>query len=260
MVEEQLLPKLKAAVDWSRQTLYTRVFKVVGVPEATVDHLLSGLMADQSDVTLAPYSHGGEIHLRLAARADSAAEAEKRFEPWERSIRQALGHHIFGTDDDTMPGVVGRQLTEAGWTLGAAESCTGGLLGDHITAAPGSSEYFILGVTAYSNEAKEKLLGVPRDILESHGAVSAETAAHMAAGIRRLAGSDVGVSTTGIAGPGGGTDEKPVGTVFAAIDGPRGTAGRRFGLKGSRRDIKLGTTRLTLAFLREYMLGLTSRR
>lgn len=256
MVEGEMLPRLKAAVDWPRQTLYTRIFKVVGVPEATVDHKLSALMKEQSDVTLAPYSHGGEIHLRLAARADSAAEAEERFRPWEKSVREALGHHIFGTDDDTLPGVVGTLLKEAGWTVAAAESCTGGLLGDYITAVPGSSEYFLLGVTAYSNEAKENVLGVPRGILESRGAVSAETAAAMAGGVRRLAGSSVGISTTGIAGPGGGTEEKPVGTVFMAIDGPRGAAGRRFGLKGSRREIKLRTARLALAFLREYALGL----
>jgi nicotinamide-nucleotide amidase len=151
---------------------------------------------------------------------------------------------------------VGRLLSERGLTLSLAESCTGGLIGNWITDVPGSSAYFLLGVVAYANEAKRGLLGVREETLARHGAVSTETAAEMAAGVRRAAGSDLGLATTGIAGPGGGSPEKPVGTVCVGLAWEGGVWSHRFDLGPRERAwIKVMTAQLALDRLRRHLLG-----
>ncbi|MGY4706759.1 CinA family protein [Candidatus Bipolaricaulota sp. J31] len=149
---------------------------------------------------------------------------------------------------------VGELLRENGLTLAVAESCTGGLVSSLITDVPGSSDYFLGGVVAYSNEVKEKVLGVPRNILESVGAVSAECARAMAEGVRRLMGADIGLATTGIAGPTGGTPTKPVGLVYIALSHPEGTLVREFRLTGSRRGNKHSAAHEVLTLLRDFLI------
>lgn len=256
--EGQVLPRLGARrgdePGEATVRLHSRVLKVVGLPEASVEDRLVDLLTGQSDPTMALYARRGEIHIRLATKAATAQEAESRFAPVEKEMAQRLGHHLFGADDDLLEAVVGRDLARRGLTLAVAESCTGGLVGHRITNVPGSSAYFLLGLTTYSNQAKEDLLAVPAAVLAEHGAVSAETAVAMAAGARRRAGSHVAVAITGIAGPGGGTPDKPVGTVYLAAAGGPEPLVRRLAQRGTREDIKERSATNALALLREYIL------
>lgn len=241
--------------------LFKRTLKVCGLGEALLEDRIKDILTAQSNPTIAPYAKLGEVHLRLAAKASSREEAERLFAPVERELRQRLGDYIYGTDEATLEKAVGDLLRQRNLTLAVAESCTGGLLGHRITNVPGSSEYFHLGVTAYDNRAKTALLGVPRETLDRYGAVSTETAVAMATGILALAGTDVAVAVTGIAGPGGGTEIKPVGTVYFAVAGGRhafGPAGasrhKRSTLRGNREEIKQRAAQVALIFLRQCLL------
>jgi nicotinamide-nucleotide amidase len=169
-------------------------------------------------------------------------------------IEERLGNAIFSFAGETMEEVVGLKLTLGGYTLAVAESCTGGLLAQRITEVPGSSKYFIEGVVAYANDAKTRTLGVEPMLLLEHGAVSGPVAEAMAEGIRRRAGTDFGLSITGIAGPGGGTEEKPVGTVFIALAGDLKTEHRRLKLPGDRQLIRWRASQAALEFLRRRLI------
>jgi len=155
--------------------------------------------------------------LRPVVRASSVEEAEEQLDGICREVRECLGALVYGEGDETMEAVVGRLLREQGKWIAVAESCTGGMIAEHITDVPGSSEYFAGGVVTYSNESKSALLGVPEEVLREHGAVSEPVAVAMAEAVRERFGSDFGVSTTGISGPGGGSDQKPVGLVYIGI-------------------------------------------
>ena len=170
-------------------------------------------------------------------------------------IEGKLHRYIFGYDDDTMEGVVAAFLTDRELTLSIAESCTGGLITDRLTDVPGSSVFLERGVVTYSNTSKVELLGVPSSIIEKHGAVSEEVAILMAEGVKRLAGTDIGLSTTGIAGPAGGTGGKPVGTVFVALSTGEGTTCRRFLFRWDRRRIKEISSQIALNMLRRFLIG-----
>ena len=183
-----------------------------------IDDLLKG-----SNPTVAPYAGGGEVMLRLTARANTEAEGLQMLLPLEQELRRRFGSRCFGQDDDTLASVVLDLLRQRGQTVAVAESCTGGGLGAALTAVPGSSDVVLGGVIAYSNAIKQALLGVPAELLDSHGAVSDPVAQVMAEGVRRCTGADWGVAITGIAGPGGGSAEKPVGLVHLAVAGPDGS-------------------------------------
>jgi len=253
MFESQVEPRLRRRLPPGAPVLYRRILKVCGLPEAEVEDRVADLIAGQTDPTIAPYARSGEIHLRLATKAPDPETAAARFDPLEEEIRRRLGHHLFGRDDDTLAGVIGRILVERGLTLAAAESCTGGLLGARITDVPGSSAYFLLSAVTYSNEAKVRVLGVPRPVLERHGAVSEPVALAMAEGARRVVGADIGIGITGIAGPGGGTPAKPVGTVYVGLSWQHGQRCRRLNLRGSRADIRNRTVTYALALLLEML-------
>jgi len=195
----------------------------------------------------------GEVHLRITAKG-SPDETAPLLDGVEREIRSRLGDHVFGTDDDTLEGAVGRLLAERNRTVAAGESCTAGLLAYRLTAVPGSSRYFLMGVCAYSNEAKVTHLGVDPDLLRRHGAVSEEVAGAMGRGARRAGRADYGVGITGIAGPSGGTPLKPVGTVFIGVSGPGGDVVRRCLLSGDRRLIRWRASQTALSMLRYALL------
>lgn len=201
--------------------LAKRVLRIAGLGESEVEHRLADLFARQGEVTLATYARAGEVHLRLATKA-SGSGASSRLDALAAEIHRRLGVHVYGEDDESLEAVVGRLLRERRETLAVAESCTGGRVADRLTNVPGSSEYFIAGVVAYANQAKVLSLAVSPHDLTAHGAVSAQVAGAMAAGVRRTFGTHWGLATTGIAGPGGGTPEKPVGTVYVAVEGPGG--------------------------------------
>ncbi|MFW6228105.1 MAG: nicotinamide-nucleotide amidohydrolase family protein, partial [Alkalispirochaeta sp.] len=178
-----------------------------------------------------------------------------------RKIYPILGDAIYGENDETLEHVVGVRLAEKGLTVAAAESCTGGLVAHRITGVPGSSRYFRGGIVAYSNDVKTSLLGVSTDLIEQKGAVSEEVARAMAEGVRRVCATDVAVSTTGIAGPDGGSDEKPVGLTFIAVAGPDGVTGcRRYTFNGDRGVIQARAAHAALEQLRRTLLAASSGR
>ncbi len=175
-------------------------------------------MTSQTNPTVAPYAKDGEVLLRVTASASTREEALKRTEPTVEKILQKYGEHVYGVDVGSLQAAVVREFRAKRLTLATAESCTGGLVSKRITEVPGSSEMFLCGLCTYANEMKEAFLGVSRQTLEQYGAVSEQTAREMARGVRETSGASVGVSTTGIAGPGGGSAEKPVGLVYVGID------------------------------------------
>ncbi len=216
MFETEVEPYLRR---FAGPGIVSRELRLFGIGESAVETLLRPLMTTQTNPTLAPYAQEGEVMLRLTASAPSEAEAYARMEPLEREIERLVGPYIYGVDVPDLQTALVRYLLEHRIRVAAAESCTGGLISKCITDVPGSSEIYPGGVCSYSNERKMQWLGVSPETLAAHGAVSAETALEMAHGIRRATGADLGVSTTGVAGPGGGTAEKPVGLVYVAVAG-----------------------------------------
>jgi nicotinamide-nucleotide amidase len=200
--------------------LSSRFIKMAGIGESAMEEQVIDLINSQTNPTIAPYAGTGEVTLRVTAKGFDESENWLLIDRVTALIQERLGSYIYGYNNDNLETVIGKMLKETGWKLATAESCTGGLISHRITNVPGSSAYFLGGVNSYSNELKMSLLGVSEGMLASYGAVSPETARAMAAGIRKLTGSDVGVSVTGIAGPDGGSPEKPVGLVYFAVDLP----------------------------------------
>src|ERR687883_2143279 len=232
MFEETLEPLIRERTDGS---IVSRTLWFTGIGESALAEKVQDLL-DASDPTVAPLAGQGKVRLRVTARAASLEEAEKRIEPVAEEILNRLKKYYFGEDDETLEGVVGRLLTEKGATLALAESCTGGLLAKRLTDRVGSSAYFVEGLVTYSNEAKERLLGVPHELLVEHGAVSEPVARAMAEGVREDADTDYGLSITGVAGPDGGTEEKPVGLVFVGLSDVSGTVAEKLDLSAWRRS------------------------
>ena len=192
------------------------------------------------------------ISIQMLAKAESVAEAERLIDDDVREIKSRLGSLIFGEEEDTLESVTGNMLAERNRTLSTAESCTGGLIGKMITDVSGSSVYYLGGFVTYSNQRKIASLGVPAELIDTHGAVSEEVARAMADGCRKTAGSDYALSVTGVAGPTGGTDAKPVGLIFIGLAGPSGTTviERRFRPTAARENIRGYAARTALNLLR----------
>ncbi|KEQ27475.1 competence/damage-inducible protein A [Paenibacillus tyrfis] len=234
------------------QPLYSIMLKFAGIGESALEHALIDLIEAQTDPTIAPYAKEGEVAIRLTTRASSADEAMTRLRPLEAEIRGRLEEHIYAAEDITLEQQVLRMLAESGQKLAVAESCTGGLLSDLLTAVPGSSQSFLGGVICYSTALKHKLLGVPMELLEgpdAPGAVSEETAVELARNTLRLLEADVAVSITGVAGP-GETEGKPVGLVYAGLAHRNGQAfAVKLQLSGNRETIKLRAAKSALYHL-----------
>ena len=233
----------------------SRMLHFWGVGESNLAEQMADLL-EASNPTVAPYAGSGEVKLRITARAASAEVAESLLQPVEAEIRSRTGALCFGTNDDSLASVVLERLRRRGQTLAVAESCTGGGLGAALAAVPGASDVFLGGVIAYANAVKQGVLGVPQELLETHGAVSDPVAQAMAQGSRRATGADWALAITGVAGPGGGTEQKPVGLVHIAVAGPDGcvSEGVRFGSSRDRSSIQTlsageALNRLRLALL-----------
>src|SRR5450830_569606 len=247
---------LVAAGDSTVVLLPRRTLKIAAMAESVVETLVKPVYAAYPDVPFTILAAPGEVQLQFAARG-TFEEASRVLDRIEAEFHKALSGEIFGRDDDTLEGVAGDLLRVKGQTLALAESCTGGQLAGRITDIPGSSDYFLGAAVTYANAAKADLVGVSAATLERHGAVSEETAREMALGARKRFGATIGLSTTGIAGPGGGTPEKPVGTVHVALDAADGTRlHRRLLLPGERSLIRRWTTSTALGMLRKHLLGL----
>ena len=236
------------------RTVHQKVFNVVGLSEAVINERLGHLEGKDSRVAIGYYPVPPEVHVSLTVTGDSVAEADRLFDEFNRKIGAALAPFHYGSDGDQLEEVVGGLLREKGMSLALAESCTGGMIAHKLTAVAGSSDYFVGGVVAYSNHLKERLLAVPHTVIEQYGAVSGETARSMAEGVRTVTGADVAVSVTGVAGPSGGSAEKPVGTVWFALATPDGVhAFHRF-FTGVRWQVQAKSCCYGLDLVRRYLL------
>lgn len=230
--EEEILPYLKRRRE---SVLVSKNIHIFGMGESAVETKLKTLMTKSKNPTVAPYCKEGEVRLRVTAEAQTEADAAAMCDRMIEQIRNTeVGTYIYGIDIGTLENAVVEFLRATGQTLACAESCTGGLIAKRITDIAGCSDVFLGGCVTYANEAKERLLGVSHDSLTQFGAVSEQVAAEMARGVRERLGTDIGVSATGIAGPGGGTDEKPVGTVYVGISTSRGEQVRKLSLSPMR--------------------------
>ena len=234
--------------------LFTRMLRVAGLGESSVEQRLETLLHN-SNPTIATYAKRDAVDVRVTAKAATEAEAQELVSGTEAQVRELLGTHIFGVNDETLQSVLGGILLGKGWTLGAMESCTGGLFASTITDIAGSSEYFRGGLVSYATEIKAEW-GVPGETLAAHGAVSVETARAMASAARARLGVDVGVGITGVAGP-SEQEGKPVGTVHVAIESPLGVATASPNLNSrSRVEVKWRATQAALNLARLHLLGI----
>ena len=248
MLEMAILPQLKRF--GSGQAIVVRRLRCFGAGESTVAEMIGDAMQRGRNPLVNCTAHAGIITLEIVAAAGERDRAEAMADSQERALRAVLGDLVYGTGDETLASVVGERLASLSRSLALAESCTGGLLAKLITDAPGSSRYFTHGWVTYSNEAKNRELEVPQDMIDTYGAVSEQVARAMAQGARRRAGSDYAIGVTGIAGPGGGTEQKPVGLVYIAVGTQEDTNVSRHIFPFDRDSVRLRTAQTALNRLR----------
>jgi nicotinamide-nucleotide amidase len=251
MFEASVMPYLEK---YSDGVLVSKVLRVVGLGESGMAEKVQDIIDNQTNPTVAPYAKDNEAILRITAKGKTKEEADALIIPVEKEIKVRIGEDIYAEGDTTLDEVVGEMLLSRKLTIATAESCTGGLLSGALINYPGISDVFMEGVVTYSNEAKMKRLGVKAETLESFGAVSEETAREMAAGIAKAAGTDIGISVTGIAGPGGGNDEKPVGLVYIGLYIQGEVKVKKLNFFGDRQKIRNRTVASALDFLRRELL------
>lgn len=252
LFEGECLPRLRARVP--AQHIAMRTLKMAMIPESQVDARAAPIYKTYSDVETTILAGGGEIQLHLRCRKDSQADAEERVEGLAERIEEELGDAIFSRKGETIEQIVSYLLQMRNMTLASAESCTGGLLAERITAISGSSRYFLGGAVVYSNELKTQFANVPKALIDQHGAVSREVAASMAEGIRKRCLASYGVGITGVAGPGGGTEQKPVGLVYIALAGEEGTQVVERNFPGDRKRVRQFSTQQALEMIRRALL------
>ena len=241
------------------EVMVTRIVHTVGAGESIIAEWLGDMMARGTNPIVNSTAANMIVSLRINARAADAKTARGLIQPVEEELVKRIGDYVFGYDSDTLAGVVGRLLRDRGETLAAAESCTGGWLGKEITDVPGSSDYFKSGWVVYSNEAKIRQLGVDREVLETQGAVSEPVARQLAVRAREIAGADYGLGITGIAGPGGGTEEKPVGLVYIAMTDKNQVQVKKHIFPSTRDMVRFRAVTLALDLCRRYLTGLCQK-
>ncbi|MGH7411870.1 MAG: nicotinamide-nucleotide amidohydrolase family protein [Candidatus Methylomirabilis sp.] len=233
----------------------SRILKVCGITESALDHAVRDLAGPSRNPDIALLAHPGEIHIRLTVNTESEEQGTRYLDDLETKLRQRLGELLFGRDGEQMEDVVAQLLREANRTVAVAESCTGGLVCHRLTNVAGSSTYFVRGEVAYNNHSKETLLGVPYELIAQHGAVSEAVALAMASGMRDAAGTDLALGITGIAGPGGGSADKPVGLTYIAIASDAGATCREFRFNGDRATNKMLASQAALDMVRRHLLS-----
>lgn len=252
MFEDHVLERLRSVAGDVR--VVRRILRVSGMGESAVDELIAPIYKSYRSVQTSILFNRTEIEVHLSATSPSEAEAAGILEELTVKLTEVLGPALFATNGETMEEVVGKLLADRGETIAVAESCTGGLIGMRLTEVPGSSDYFMEGAVTYSNTAKIRTLNVPAETLEAYGAVSAETAEAMAKGMRERASTDYAIAVTGVAGPGGGSEEKPVGTVFIGYADAGRTKSIRMTLPGDRYLIRWRSSQAALDYLRRQIL------
>jgi nicotinamide-nucleotide amidase len=231
-----------------------RVLRVAGMGESAIDEKIAPIYTRYQNPQTTILFNSSEVEIHLSAHGRSEAEAEKLLDDLSEKIEEKLGDSIFAFRGETMEQVIGLKLSVGGFTVAVAESCTGGLIAQRLTDVPGSSKYFVEGVVSYSNASKTRLLGVNPKLILAEGAVSASVAEAMAEGVRERAGTDFGLAVTGIAGPDGGTEEKPVGLVFVALADDAHTEHRRLTLPGDRHLVRWRASQAVLDLLRRRLI------
>jgi len=252
LFREQVLPRLQRRVSDVR--MFHREIRVTGLGESHVEQRIVAIYKRYPDVNTTVLAAPGETQVHLRMWTSDAAQAKKTLDEIVSSFEIALNDRIFSQDGSPLEAVIARELTLHNATISAAESCTGGLLAQRLTSIAGSSSYFLGGVVVYSNELKTAWAGVPAEVIQTKGAVSSEVAIALAEGIRRRVGSTFGVGITGIAGPGGGSEEKPVGTVHIALSHAGGVQERGVRFPGDRESIRFQASQVALDMVRMHFL------
>ena len=251
MMENWVVPWL-AKNRGTNKVFAVRIFQTFGISESGLDQAVLGLIKPEEG-RVAFRASFPQISMRITVEGEPA-EAERKLEELSERVRAKISNYLFAEGDASMEQVVAQLLIHHGIKLAVAESCTGGLIGNRLTNVPGSSKFLLADLVTYSNETKQSLLGVTDATLNAHGAVSEECVREMAAGVRKRVGADVGVATSGIAGPDGGTPDKPVGTVCIALDSEDVKTSRRYQMRGTRDWVKLLSSQVALDWMRRYAL------
>lgn len=254
MFDDSVIPYFAAKSEFRLESRFLRIF---GIGESAVEDTLIDLIGTQNNPTIAPYAKDGEVTLRITAKYNKNSTDEDIITPVENEIRRRLGDAVYSNDNSSLEEVSAKLLMDCGTTLSLAESCTGGMVAASLTETPGISAVFDRAAVTYSNRSKVEELGVKQETLAQHGAVSEQTAKEMAEGIRRASSTDIGISITGIAGPDGGTPEKPVGTVYIALAHKNGVDSQKLELWGSRNRIRNVTCLHVFDMLRRHLLKQT---
>jgi len=251
MFEEAVVPYLQK---FAQGVLVSKVLRVIGVGESTAAEMIEDILDNQINPTVAPYAKDGEMIFRITAKANTKEEGLRLMKPMEEAIRSRLGNNIYGEGDTTLECVLGEMLVSRKLTIATAESCTGGMVASTLINYPGISSVLMEGAVTYSNDAKINRLGVKAETLDKYGAVSSEVAAEMAEGIAKTAGTKIGISTTGIAGPEGGNAQKPVGLVYIGIYMNGKVITKMLNLSGNRQKIRERATIQLLDLVRRELL------
>jgi nicotinamide-nucleotide amidase len=251
MMENWVIPWL-AKNRGTNNVFAVRIFQTFGISESGLDQAVAGLIKPEEG-RVAFRASFPQISMRITVEGEPG-EAERKLEVLSERVREKISNYLFAEGDSSMEEVVAQLLIHHGIKLAVAESCTGGLIGNRLTNVPGSSKFLLADLVTYSNEAKQSLLGVTDATLNAHGAVSEECVREMAAGVRKRIGADVGIATSGIAGPDGGTPDKPVGTVCIALDSEDVKTSRRYQMRGTRDWVKLLSSQVALDWMRRYAL------
>ncbi len=253
MFLDYVMPYFKNKGDYSLESVILRIF---GIGESAMETKIIDLIDGQTNPTIATYAKEGEVTIRVTASVQKGESAEQILMPVVNEIKKRTGESLYSVKDETLDSVAAGLLLKNNITIATAESCTGGLISEMLTDIPGISRVFMGGAVTYSNEAKMEYLGVQEQTLQAHGAVSRETAAEMAEGIRKRLKTDIGISVTGIAGPGGGTAEKPVGLVYIGLSGDSGTIVKELRLSGNRKKVRTITALNVFDLIRRHILKL----
>lgn len=254
LMDRYVLPEILSHIK-TLPVLRQIILKLYGLNEPRIAEILKDLPRKDENVLLGFYPHFPENHLTISIRGEDERTVMGELDKAEHEIRALLGPYIFASGVLSMEEVVGEALKSKGLTISVAESCTGGLIGDLLTNAPGSSNYFMGGILVYSNQSKIDLLGVSKETIEKNGAVSDRTVREMTEGVKKRIGTDIGLAVTGIAGPEGGSREKPVGTVHIGLSTDQETFTGKYRFWGTRKQIKKNTAMMALDWVRRYLNG-----
>ena len=254
LMDRYVLPEILSQVK-TLPVLRQRILKLYGLNEPGMAEILKDLPRKNENILLGFYPHFPENHITISLRGQDERTVMRELDKAEQEVRSLLGPYIFASGVESMEEVVGEKLRNKGLTISVAESCTGGLIGDLLTNTPGSSNYFMGGILVYSNQSKIDLLNVSQEVIEKKGAVSDKTVREMTEGVKKRIGTDIGLAVTGIAGPKGGSREKPVGTVHIGLSTDRETFAGKYRFWGTRKQIKKNTAMMALDWVRRYLNG-----